>query len=450
MNHFCLCSRYSDDPLHDFDNTHQQLDGTNMDGFVYNAIQNGNNETNPVSMFDSKTAPIINMLAKEYAVFDHWFCSIPGPTDPNRGFAMSGTSRGVLDNFNGTLWQQQSFFDLVRSHNRTFGAYYQDDLWAVAYFEDMNKPENEHFIHELEPTFFEHAASGKLPQFTWLQPRMTASPGKLPTWQHPDASVLEGERLIKQVYEAIRASPVWNKTLFLITYDEHGGFYDHISVRLMMILKLRQFLLTYLSFVLLQPPEQGIPNPDGIRAPNGFNFDRLGVRVPTIAISPWIQKNTIVSGPFPMEQPTATSQYDSTSILATAHHLLGLREAGAPMLGARTKWANTFVGLLHQRSQSEGPRTDCPKYLPALPEVEDMEAAVAIQRSKPLNEHLISELTFYCFEHYDGLDNCPGHPELKYNQGLASDWILDETDKFFERHGRITNRRREKLLQEMK
>lgn len=70
---------------------------------------------------------------------------------------------------------------------------------AIGYFEDMFKPENMANIHELEPKFFQDAAEGKLANFVWLQPRMTASSGKLPTWQHPDASVLEGERLIKQV-----------------------------------------------------------------------------------------------------------------------------------------------------------------------------------------------------------------------------------------------------------
>lgn len=72
------------------------------------------NETNPVSMFDSKSAPILNTLAKEFAVFDSWFASIPTGTDPNRAFAMSGTSQGVLSNFNGTLWPQQSYLDYLR------------------------------------------------------------------------------------------------------------------------------------------------------------------------------------------------------------------------------------------------------------------------------------------------------------------------------------------------
>jgi phospholipase C len=121
-----------DDPKHDFDATRQQIDvdrHSAMDGFVFNALEHKHNESNPVSMFDSESAPIINALAREFAVFDRWHSSIPGPTDPNRAFAMSGTSRGTLENYNGTRWTQQSFFDQLAQYNRSFGAYYQDDLW---------------------------------------------------------------------------------------------------------------------------------------------------------------------------------------------------------------------------------------------------------------------------------------------------------------------------------
>lgn len=80
-----------------------------------------------------------------------------------------------------------------------------------------------------------------------------------------------GQKLVKEVYETLRSSPQWNETLLVITYDEHGGFYDHVKT-----------------------PFVGIPNPDGNTgpAPGFFKFDRLGVRVPTIMVSPWIQKGT--------------------------------------------------------------------------------------------------------------------------------------------------------------
>ena len=84
------------------------------------------------------------------------------------------------------------------------------------------------------------------------------SAGTPPDWQHPDASVKEGERLIKNVYEALRNSPQWEQTAFVLMYDEHGGFYDHVT-----------------------PPQVGVPSPDNVKSvPDGFNFDRLGIRIP--------------------------------------------------------------------------------------------------------------------------------------------------------------------------
>ena len=88
---------------------------------------------------------------------------------------------------------------------------------------------------------------------------------------HPSHDVAVGQRFVKEVYETLRASPQWKEMALLITYDEHGGFYDHVPT-----------------------PVTGVPNPDGIIGPDPFHFrfDRLGVRVPTLIISPWIDKGT--------------------------------------------------------------------------------------------------------------------------------------------------------------
>jgi phospholipase C len=150
-----------DDPKHGFDDIAIQINNNAMNGFVSDAISVAHNETNPVSMFDSTSAPIINQLAREFAVFDHWHCSLPGPTDPNRAFAMSGTSQGVITNYNGTLWSQQSYFDYLRQHDRTFAGYFQKDMWALYYFEDTNKPENSQFIRELDHHFWDDVAAGR-------------------------------------------------------------------------------------------------------------------------------------------------------------------------------------------------------------------------------------------------------------------------------------------------
>jgi phospholipase C len=159
-----------DDPLHNFSNITAQINGNLMNGFVANAISNGQNETNPISMFDQYSAPIINTLAREFAVFDRWFASVPGPTDPNRQYIMSGTSQGDTRNFNGTLYGQQTYFDYLRKHNRTFAGYYQHDLWGLGAFDDLVNTDNFQYIYELDAHFYADVAAGNMPDFTFLQP----------------------------------------------------------------------------------------------------------------------------------------------------------------------------------------------------------------------------------------------------------------------------------------
>jgi len=103
-----------------------------------------------------------------------------------------------------------------------------------------------------------------------LEPRYFDLWGYPANDDHPSHDLSEGQFLLKEVYESLRASPQWNETLLVITYDEHGGFYDHVPT-----------------------PTRHVPSPDGIPGKgSGFQFDRLGVRVPTILVSPWINANT--------------------------------------------------------------------------------------------------------------------------------------------------------------
>src|SRR5690606_10087645 len=109
--------------------------------------------------------------------------------------------------------------------------------------------------------------------------------------QHPMDDVYGGERLIKRVYEAIRNSPLWEKSLLIITYDEHGGFYDSVA------------------------PGEAVPPNDGSSDDlnqYGFRFDRLGVRVPAVIVSPWVKAGV------------DSTIYDHASVLATTEKLLGL------------------------------------------------------------------------------------------------------------------------------
>jgi hypothetical protein len=277
----------------------------------------------------------------------------------------------------------------------------------------------------LDNNFYDDAKAGKLARFTWLQPRMTtSSTGLIPNWQHPDSSVAEGERLLQSVYEAIRTSPQWNETVLIITYDEHGGFYDHVA-----------------------PPQEGIPAPDAVHAPNGFRFDRLGIRIPAIAISPWIPKGTVVHRAPLSQRPEPTSQYDATSMMATANKLFGITEH----LGARSAWSSTFEhifsGVVDTATGAEpAPRTDCPLTVDGWPELSASErlAEAAIQRAKPLNDHLAIQVDYYCEHTAPRLqqmaaseleiaerEHAAACETARLNQGTASDFIEERVEVFW-------------------
>ena len=124
---------------------------------------------------------------------------------------------------------------------------------------------------------------------------MNVTTGQGSNDQHPDHDVALGEALIKDVYESLRASPQWNETLFIVTYDEHGGFYDHVV-----------------------PPNAPAPE-QATGAPSypdpGYNFTQLGVRIPTVLVSPWIERGTVLSEPPQAQRPHNDSHYDLTSIM---------------------------------------------------------------------------------------------------------------------------------------
>lgn len=326
---------------------------------------------------------------------------------------MSGTSQGITTNFNGTLYTQQSYIDYLRVNGVHSGGYYQNDLWQLGAYEDlMNNHENAKNIKELDAHFYKDLAAGQLPTFTWLQPSMTAEEGSVgPSWQHPDASVTEGERLIKSLYESIRASPKWEETLFVITYDEHGGFYDHVT------------------------PPVGVPAPDsatcvdcaGNTVVKDYDFTTLGVRVPTVAISPWIAKGQIISKG--NGTPSPDSAYESTSVMATVNELLNVQ---APPMGDRMSWAARFTHLI---TESPGLRTDCPTTLPSLPDAAP--DYVSVQRTKPINEHLTASMLMFCKQNYphefkEG-EICPSALPHSHNQGAISDWLHIEQKAFMKK-----------------
>lgn len=330
------------DPYHDMTDTIRQcfspygLKGDNRDGYANRDIpdmggfvwNNGMKEV--MSTFAPSKLPVLNGLAKDFAVSDRWFCSMPGATDSQRAFSLTGSALLELNNFmNGpeyVNWPEKShrasiwkvlwangfrdwkiynsvpWFDYVL----TYHLFLKGQVPTV----DKNKGG---YIGRFEQ-FLKDAESGNLPTFSYLEPVwIQLGPGGAPaTSYHPygNGGTEPGEAALNQVYKALRGGAHWDETLLIITFDEHGGFYDHVP-----------------------PPSAVKPWPHDQN--DGFNYDLLGVRVPTILVSPWIQKNTVFRAP---ENEPA---YDSTSILATLLKWYGIPRARW-WLGDRAHQAPTF------------------------------------------------------------------------------------------------------------
>ena len=170
------------------------------------------------------------------------------------------------------------------------------------------------------------AMAGRLPNYSFIEPRYFSDPllRRMPNDQHPPHNVLFAERLIARVYDAIRNGPAWERTLFVIIYDEHGGIYDHV------------------------PPPPAVP-PDNLQ-PDGFAFDRYGVRVPAVIVSPWVPAGSVIRPPAGCPYP-----FDHTSVLATLRILFDL---GSPL----TRRDAVAPDVLHALSL-EGPSNAGPDSL---------------------------------------------------------------------------------------
>jgi phospholipase C len=188
--------------------------------------------------------------------------------------------------------------------------------------------------------FLADCAVGQLPDYAFIEPNYSDHDGDagvlLASDQHPDHDVREGERFIASVYNAIKGNPaLWESTALLITYDEHGGIYDHVKPPTCV-------------------PDGFVAQPDATRTGRPFLFDRLGVRVPTLLVSPWIPKGTVVPG---VGVPDGRI-FEHASIAATATTLF---VGDYPARSPREKQAETFLDLLSltvQRSNTDTPDFD--------------------------------------------------------------------------------------------
>ncbi|KAI9328324.1 phosphoesterase family-domain-containing protein [Zopfochytrium polystomum] len=300
-----------------------------MAGFVdsFSATYNTTNTTvlhQAIDVFHPSKLPITVSLAEEFAVFDHWYAGVPGPTFPNRYFLMSATSNGNYNNGLGTILSglpQKSLFQSVEDAGLSWKNYFGQVPTSIAFKDVRNIKDILTKLKSMD-SFYSDAKKGTLPNFAQIDPILFSLPGTL----------------LKNIYEALRNGPQWNSTALIITYDEHGGFYDHVP-----------------------PPQTGVPSPDDISANSTFfRFDRLGVRVPTIVVSPWVAKSRVVKNP---TGAYASSYFEHSSVAATVKKLFNLPS----YLTKRDAWAAPFDFLFAELS---APRSDAPAKLPDAPYID--------------------------------------------------------------------------------
>jgi phospholipase C len=294
-------------------------------GFVRSFIESRKTSDNvgkdlwsvPMGFYTSKDVPVYDHLARQYCVCDRWYCSIPGDTWPNRLYAYSGTQSDKADG--GPLWDQITALPPLRRLKSmplydvaAFTRQLADKQWrwyshdpatlrvADARYRDLANPRPDNFAffdrrkvdwvtQTLERplvrggSFLDDAAQGSLPQVSWIDPNFVDL-SVLETNSnddHPPSDIRAGQAFIFDVYEALLHSPDWDDTLLVITYDEHGGFYDHVT-----------------------PP--ALPTDDPARP----RYKTYGLRVPTLIAGPRVQREVL-------HAPADGTQFDHTTLIKT-------------------------------------------------------------------------------------------------------------------------------------
>jgi phospholipase C len=282
------------DPPHGWDAAHLSFNGGANNGFVQqHQIAHGNlrSAIEPMQFLSRKELPTTWALADAYASADRWFCSVMGPTFPNRYYWHTGESGGLMSNIfpppGGFPWP--SIYNRLRDRGVDW-AYYHGSIPFVSLLANFDVTDHIGSFSD----FLLDAADGKLPPVVYIDPIFNNND------DHPPVHPINGQQLIAAVYTALAQSPQWSKCMLVVTYDENGGFFDHVA------------------------PPKTVDD----RASEGF--DQLGFRVPTL-----------VAGPYIKEGHVSSVVYDHTSALRHLEVTFGLES-----LNQRTMAANDLSDFI--------------------------------------------------------------------------------------------------------
>lgn len=238
----------SPDPPHDWDATHRAWNGGAMNGFYAEGelLAPGGGKT-ALSYYAPDDIPFYTWLYGTFASSDRFFCSTLGPTAPNRKYLITATSNGTKAAQEPVVGVQRSIYDALRDAKVSY-LVYNPELYDV--------PSAGASAVRTLGDFFTDLASGSLPTIAFLNAAFANS-------EHPPRDIHGGEVFVRDVVVALGKSPAWSTSALILTYDEAGGFFDHV------------------------PPPAACP-PDGL--PENAEFDRLGIRVPFVVVSPYARR----------------------------------------------------------------------------------------------------------------------------------------------------------------
>jgi len=353
------------DPGHRLEDVMVQLENNNA-GFVKNFVQR-HADSSPeqrqqvMSFYPLMFLDALHRMARDFTICDHWFSSVPGPTWPNRFFALSGTSSGTVrmpkgitdSDLEGFFAQHQdTIFDRLNEAQRSWKVYFYDFPSSLI-LNHQRRPENLAHYFRIDQFFKEVANEAEFPEFCLIEPKFA---GRDQNDDHPPHNIMKGEKLIADVYNAIRSrDELWKSSLLVILFDEHGGFYDHV------------------------PPPPTIAPDDERDKKQPFNFDRLGVRVPAVLVSPWVDKRV------------ETTQFDHTSLLK---YLIEKWNLGP--LGNRTAAANSIGAAITRNTPREDTlpfiRVSQAHLTSPRPELEFEDVSEHHAALEAFGQHLIGEL----------------------------------------------------------
>jgi phospholipase C len=321
---------------HEWQACHDQFNGGKMDGFIrphqrdLERLNDNNEKTkancwgtktdlhggqekcgglkDPMAFYTRKHTPIFHALLDNYTLCDRYFCSVMGPTWPNRFFLHAATAGGRKENKPLSVWTRDTIWSTLRKRCLSATNFYGDLPWLDAAFPTLlghldvlgpaintarifdNQPlapvgGKDGFLPDFarraldHPTFQTLAREGKLPTVSIIDPAFMAAPND----DHPPHDVMAGQTFVSAIYKMLSESPDWSRTLLLVTYDEHGSFYDHVA-------------------------------PPVVAEDEDHEFRQLGFRVPTLVVGPYVKKRFV-----------SKTQYDHVSFASSITRRFGLK-----------------------------------------------------------------------------------------------------------------------------